>query len=354
MTQSQSWLLIIVSFIVVGLLYVLQPVLTPFVVGIAIAYMADPFADRLESRGCSRTMATVIVFAALILLLMAMLLGIVPLLVKQIQTLVQLLPHLEIWYNVTLLPWLQANLGVDVRSMQLNLVAEGLSAEWKQAGSVISGVIKYATQSSMSLVSALGSMVMVPVVGFYLLRDFDLLVAKIKALLPINIQPKVSSWAHESNMVLAAFMRGQLLVMLGLGIIYAAGLGFLGLNYALLIGLLAGMASIVPYLGFVVGISAALLVGFFQFDSYLPLALVVAIFAIAQMVESFVLTPLLVGDRIGLHPVAVIFAILAGGQLFGFMGILLALPFAAVIMVLLRHLHTGYVNSSLYGQQDSE
>jgi predicted PurR-regulated permease PerM len=143
-------------------------------------------------------------------------------------------------------------------------------------------------------------------------------------------------------------------VMLSLGVIYALGLSFVGLNYALLIGILAGLASIVPYLGFVVGIAAALLIAFFQFDSYLPIALVCAVFAIGQMVESFVLTPLLVGDRIGLHPVAVIFAILAGGQLFGFMGILLALPIAAVIMVLLRHLHKGYINSPLYGQQDSE
>ena len=144
------------------------------------------------------------------------------------------------------------------------------------------------------------------------------------------------------------------MVMFSLGVIYALGLSLVGLNYALLIGILAGLASIVPYLGFVVGIAAAMTIAFFPFDGYMPLALVLAVFAIGQMIESFVLTPLLVGDRIGLHPVAVIFAILAGGQLFGFMGILLALPIAAVIMVLLRNLHTGYINSSLYGQQDSE
>jgi predicted PurR-regulated permease PerM len=358
MTQSQAWMLIVVGLIVAGLLYVLQPVLTPFLVGMGIAYLADPFADRLEAKGWSRTMATVIVFLILTLIFVAMIIGIVPLLVKQIQTLVQMLPHIEIWYNATLLPWLQSALGLDVKSMQLDLVSEGLSerlsAEWKQAGGVISTVVKYATQSGISLISAFGSMAMVPVVAFYLLRDFDLLTAKIKALLPLNVQPRVSAWAHESNEVLAAFMRGQLLVMLSLGVIYALGLGFVGLNYALLIGVLAGLASIVPYLGFVIGIAVAMVIAFFQFDSYLPLALVLVVFCVGQMVESFVLTPLLVGDRIGLHPVAVIFSILAGGQLFGFMGILLALPFAAVIMVLLRHLHTGYINSPLYGQQGSE
>ena len=354
MKQAQTGLLFFVGLIVAGLLYLLQPVLTPFVVGIGIAYLADPFADRIEARGFSRTVATVIVFVVLTLIFGAIILVLVPLLIKQIQTLVQMLPNIEVWYNATLLPWLQSTLGVDVKSMNLDLVTEGLSAEWKQTGGVISRVVQYATRSSMALISTLGSMAMIPVVAFYMLRDFDLLTSRIKALLPINVQPRVSAWALESNDVLAAFMRGQLLVMFSLGVIYALGLSLVGLNYALLIGILAGLASIVPYLGFVIGIAAAMTIAFFQFDGYMPLALVLAVFTIGQMIESFVLTPLLVGDRIGLHPVAVIFAILAGGQLFGFMGILLALPIAAVIMVLLRNLHTGYINSSLYGQQDSE
>ena len=350
MTQSQAWLLIVVGLILAGLLYILQPVLTPFLVGIGIAYLADPFADRLEARGWPRSMATAIVFLVLILLLIGLFLGIYPLLIKQIQTLVQMLPSIEIWFNATLLPWLQSSLGLDVKSMKLDLVTEGLAAEWKQTGGVISRVAKYATESSMGLISTLGSVAMVPVVAFYMLRDFDLVTERIKMLLPLSIQPQVNAWAIESNNVLAAFMRGQLLVMLSLGAIYALGLHLVGLNYALLIGVLAGLASVVPYLGFVVGIAAALTISLFQFDNYLPLVMVLVVFSVGQIVESFVLTPLLVGDRIGLHPVAVIFAILAGGQLFGFMGVLLALPIAAVIMVLLRHLHKGYINSDLYGQ----
>ena len=350
MTQSQAWLLIVVGLILAGLLYILQPVLTPFLVGIGIAYLADPFVDRLEARGWPRSMATVMVFLVLIFLLIGLFLGIYPLLIKQIQTLVQMLPSIEIWFNATLLPWLQSNLGLDVKSMKLDLVTEGLAAEWKQTGGVISRVAKYATESSMGLISTLGSVAMVPVVAFYMLRDFDLVTERIKMLLPLSIQPQVNAWAIESNNVLAAFMRGQLLVMLSLGAIYALGLHLVGLNYALLIGVLAGLASVVPYLGFVVGIAAALTISLFQFDNYLPLVTVLVVFSVGQIVESFVLTPLLVGDRIGLHPVAVIFAILAGGQLFGFMGVLLALPIAAVIMVLLRHLHKGYINSDLYGQ----
>jgi len=354
MTQSQTWLLIVVSLIIVMLLYSLQAVLTPFFVGIGIAYMADPFADRLEARGWSRTLATCVVFLVLTLTVVAMLVGLVPLVVKQIQTLIYMLPQVETWYNLVLLPWLQDTLAIDIKSLKLDIVTEGLAAEWKQAGGIISRLVKYATSSTMSLISTLGSMAMVPVVAFYLLRDFDLLTGKINALLPRNIQPKVSAWANESDEVLAAFVRGQLLVMLCLSVIYALGLSLLGLNYALLIGILAGLASIVPYLGFAVGIAAAMIIALFQFDGYGPLMMVFAVFGVGQLIESFVLTPLLVGDRIGLHPVAVIFAILSGGQLFGFLGVLLALPVAAVIMVLLRHLHTGYINSPLYGQQDPE
>jgi predicted PurR-regulated permease PerM len=279
---------------------------------------------------------------------------IVPLLVKQIQTLANTLPQAELWYNTILLPWMQVHLGADVKVMNLKLVTDTLSAEWKETGGLISKVIKYATQSSLNLISTLGSMAMIPLVAFYMLRDFDLVTAKLMALFPMNIQPRISVLALESNDVLAAFMRGQLLVMFGLGVIYALGLSFVGLDYALLVGVLGGLASVVPYLGFIVGIASAMTIGFFQFDSLLPLSLVLLVFVVGQMIESFILTPVFVGDRIGLHPVAVIFAILAGGQLFGFMGILLALPISAVIMVLLRNLYTGYINSPLYGQQDSE
>ena len=354
MTQSQTWLLLIVGFILAGLMYLLQPVLTPFIVGVFIAYLADPFADRLEARGFSRTIATVIVFVVLTIVVVGMIIIIVPLLVKQLQALVNLLPQLELWYNTTLLPWLQAALGLDLTAINLQSVTQKLGAQWQQTGGAVSQMVKYATQSSVSFLSTLGSIAMVPVVAFYMLRDFDLVLAKIKALLPINIQPRVSAFALESNEVLAAFLRGQLLVMFSLGIIYALGLSFIGLDYALIIGVLAGLASVVPYLGFIVGIAVAMAIGFFQFDSLLPLSLILTVFAIGQLIESFVLTPLFVGDRIGLHPVAVIFAILAGGQLFGFMGILLALPISAVIMVLLRNLHEGYIKSSLYGQRDSE
>ena len=352
MTQSQAILLCLVGFIIAALLYILQPVLTPFVVGIFIAYLADPFADRIEAKGYNRTLATLIVFAVITLVIVAITLLIAPLIVKQLQTLIASLPQIGDWYNAALVPWLQTTLGVDLSGINLKLVTDTVSAEWRQAGGMASKILQYATHSSANLVSMLGLLLMIPVVAFYMLRDFDLVTAKLLDLFPKALQSKVTALAQESNEVLAAFMRGQLLVMLCLGVIYSIGLGLVGLNYALLIGVIAGLASVVPYLGFIVGVGVAMIVGFFQFDSIWLLGLVALVFMIGQVVESFVLTPWLVGDRIGLHPVAVIFAILAGGQLFGFMGVLLALPIAAVVMVLLRNLHSGYINSSLYGDQD--
>lgn len=210
-------------------------------------------------------------------------------------------------------------------------------------------LLSHATASGLALMAWLANMVLIPVVGFYLLRDWDRMMAKLRGLLPRQREPQVMGLAGECHEVLGAFVRGQLMVMLALGVIYSAGLMLVGLELGLLIGMLAGLAAIVPYMGFVIGIGAALVAGLFQFagDLY-PMLGIVAVFMVGQALEGMVLTPLLVGDRIGLHPVAVIFAILAGGELFGFTGVLLALPVAAVIMVLLRHVHDLYKESEMY------
>jgi len=188
-------------------------------------------------------------------------------------------------------------------------------------------------------------------VTFYLLRDWDHLVGRVNELIPRRSQPVVARLAKESDTVLGAFLRGQLLVMLALAIIYITGLSFIGLDLAILIGLVAGLISFVPYLGFIVGILLAGIAAIVQFHDALHPGYVVLVFALAQAIEGMLLTPLLVGDRIGLHPVAVIFAILAGGQLFGFVGVLLALPVAAVIAVILRYAHERYKESGLYGRE---
>jgi predicted PurR-regulated permease PerM len=227
-----------------------------------------------------------------------------------------------------------------------------LTANWREAGGVAARVLESVTRSGLALFGWLVNLVLIPVVAFYLLRDWRELVARIDQMLPRDWAPVMRRLARESDTVLGAFMRGQLLVMLALGLFYTLGLWLVGLELALLIGMLAGLVSFVPYLGFTIGILAALLAGWFQFQEFMPLLWVVMVFGLGQLLESLWLTPRLVGESIGLHPVAVIFAIMAGGQLFGFVGVLLALPVASVSMVLLRYAHQQYLNSELYEGKD--
>jgi predicted PurR-regulated permease PerM len=204
------------------------------------------------------------------------------------------------------------------------------------------------TRSSLALVQWVGNMVLIPVLTFYLLRDWDILVARFRELLPRRHAEKVTQISLECDDMLAGFIRGQLLVMSALSLIYTVGLMIIGVELALLLGVIAGVVSFVPYLGLIVGVVLSGLAALLQFGDWMPVVYVVIVFSVAQMIEGMVLTPRFVGERIGLHPVAVIFAVLAGGQLFGFTGVLLALPVAAVVVVLLKHAHERYVSSDLY------
>ncbi|WP_342455194.1 AI-2E family transporter [Spartinivicinus poritis] len=347
-TDSQRWFILGVLLIVIALIYLLKPILPPFLVGMVLAYLGDPIADKLEAKGMSRTWAVTIVFTALSLVGSLLLLIMLPQLIIQIKNLIQYLPIWQEWLQVNVIPVLHSQLGIDPGAFKLDTITQHITATWRDAGSFLTPIIKSATASGVAIVTALANLFLVPVVTFYLLRDWDIMMAKISSLLPRSIEPVVKQLASECDEVLGAFLKGQLIVMLCLGLIYSTGLWVVGLQFAVIIGLIAGLASIVPYMGFAIGIGAALIAAAFQFDSMLPFVGVVVVFIVGQILEGMVLTPLLVGDRIGLHPVAVIFAILAGGQLFGFVGILIALPVAAIIMVLLRHLHDIYKLSDLY------
>jgi predicted PurR-regulated permease PerM len=265
----------------------------------------------------------------------------------------ELAPQMLDWLQHTALPWAQSKFGLSDNFWKFDKLKAAISDHMGQTTDIVGVVLSQATASGLALIGWLANLVLIPVVSFYLLRDWDLMMAKIRSLLPRDREQRVVTLAGECHEVLGAFVRGQLLVMLALGVIYAAGLMLLGLELGLLIGLIAGLAAIVPYMGFVIGIGAALIAGLFQFHGDLyPMLGIVAVFMVGQALEGMVLTPLLVGDRIGLHPVAVIFAILAGGELFGFTGVLLALPVAAVIMVLVRHLHDLYKDSDVYSGVD--
>ena len=356
MADSRRWVWWGVALGFALFVYFLHPILTPFLVAIVLAYMFDPVVDRLERAGLSRTWGTVAVFGLLTVIMMTLLLALVPLLAKQLLKLYQLAPLVLDWLQHTAMPWVQAKLGLSDSFWKFDKIKAAITEHMGQATDIVGIVLSQATASSLALIGCLANLVLIPVVAFYLLRDWNIMMAKIRGLLPRARADQIVSLAKECHDVLGAFVRGQLLVMLALGVIYSAGLMFVGLELGLLIGLMAGVAAIVPYMGFIVGIGAALIAGLFQFGGDLyPMLGIVAVFMVGQALEGTVLTPLLVGDKIGMHPVAVIFAILAGGELFGFTGVLLALPVAAVIMVLVRHVQDLYKDSQVYkGSEDPQ
>lgn len=348
LNDSQKWLLLAVTLTVGFLLYLLAPVLTPFLVAALLAYLGDPLVDRMEAKGLPRTAAVVVMFALLLSLMAGLVLLLVPALQQQLVALAKALPVYVGWVQANLAPWLSQTFGIDAIMFDLSTLTSTLQEHWSQMGGAAGGIMSWLSSSSMALVAALANLVLIPVVTFYLLRDWDHLVVRLRGLLPRKWETTAVQLAKDSDTVLGSFLRGQLLVMLVLGAVYSLGLWWVGLELALIIGVVAGLVSFVPYLGFIIGILLAGVAAMMQFHEAYYLLLVAAVFGVGQALEGMLLTPMLVGDKIGLHPVAVIFAVMAGGQLFGFVGVMLALPAAAVIMVLLRYLHQQYQQSELY------
>jgi len=346
MTGVNKWYGLLVVVITGFLVYLLAPVLTPFMSAAILAYMGDPLVDRLETR-MPRTLAVVIVFVCLTTLAVIALIVIIPMIERQILVLGQKVPGYIEAIQTKLIPWLNARFGLSLE-LDFPALKTSLQTAWKDAGGLVTTTLGYVSRSGVVLVGWLANLLLIPVVTFYLLRDWDIMISRIGELVPRRNLPVVSRLATSSDEVLGAFLRGQLLVMLALSLIYSIGLWIVGLDLALLSGVIAGLVSFVPYLGFIVGILVAGIAALMQFQDLIHIVYVLLVFGIGQLAEGMLLTPLLVGDRIGLHPVAVIFAVLAGGQLFGFLGVLLALPVAAVIAVILRYLHERYKDSVMY------
>jgi len=330
------------------LVYLLAPVLMPFIIATLLSYLGNPLVNRLVDLRLPRLAAVLIVFMVIFLLIILVPLLLLPMIEKQAAVLMQNWPSYIDWLQNTVIPWIQGRFGVEGIELDLSGLKEAFLAHWQQVGGTAASLVKSISKSGLVLVGWLANLVLIPVVTFYLLRDWEALLRRIHELLPRTIEPTVVKLAHDCDEILGTFMRGQLSVMLALGIVYSIGLWIVGLNVALLIGMLAGIVSFVPYLGFIIGILTAGIASIVQFHDLLHLGFVVIVFVVGQMLEGMLFTPLLVGDRIGLHPVAVIFTVMAGGQLFGFAGILLALPVAAIIAVLLRHFRGRYVASELY------
>ncbi|MFC1747869.1 AI-2E family transporter [Pseudomonadota bacterium] len=349
MTDSQKWLLFMGVAGLGWLLYLLAPVLTPFLVAAALAYLGDPLVDRLEERNLSRTTSVLIVFMGLLLVAIIAIVVVVPALQREIVAVIKKLPGYIDWLQHSVLPWFSAQLGIDMSGWDLDRLKLMIKEHWQQVGGAAAGVMDSISRSGIALLGLIANLVLIPVLTFYLLRDWDLLVARIHELIPIRYENRAARLAKDCDEVLGAFMHGQLLVMISLGTVYSVGLWIIGLDMAMLIGMGAGLVSFVPYLGFILGMLVAGVAVVMQFHDAIHLIYVLIVFGVGQTLESFLLTPYLLGDRIGLHPVAVIFAVMAGGQLFGFVGILIALPMAAVIMVLLTHAHEHYISSDVYG-----
>ena len=334
---------------VLWLVWLLAPILSPFVFAALLGWLGDPLVDRLERAGRGRNTAVILVFSVMSLVLILALLILVPLLERQVITLMESLPRYRDWFIGTALPWLEQRTGLQIVAwLDPTRLFTLIRENWEEAGGFATTVLGYVSRSGFAVLGIVANIVLLPVLTFFFLRDWDLLVGRVGALIPRDHFDIVRKLVMESDAVLGGFLRGQMLVMLILGVLYGVGLWLVGLDLGILIGVIGGLLTFVPYLGpatvIVLGSVAALV----QFGDWQHLAGVAVVFTIGQVIESYWLTPKLVGDRIGLHPMAVIFAVLAGGQLFGFLGMLLALPIAAVANVLLRYAHERYTGSRLY------
>lgn len=343
---DNRWLILIALFIF--LMYLLLPVLMPFFVAAILAYICDPLVDKLSELRVhqfkiNRTTATLVVMLGLIGAIAILFLVLVPLVQKELSLIAKRLPEFLDNIRHYVEPWLQAKFGIDfdINSTQIQKV---LSENWQTAGNVL----KIASTHGIALIGVIANIFLLPIVLFYLLRDWDILVAKVGQLIPLKCYGKTVAMAKEVDEVLAGFLRGQLSVMLALSLYYSGGLWLAGLDMALPIGLIAGLLGFVPYLGFALAVALALMVAALQYTSIGQAVPVIIVFTIGQLLETYVLTPQLVGKRIGLHPVVVIFALLAGGQLFGFIGVLLALPVSAALAVAMHHIKNYYLASSSY------
>ncbi|WP_135076798.1 AI-2E family transporter [Terasakiella sp. SH-1] len=343
--QLRIWSFSLLVFIV--LLYVLRDVLTPFVAGMAVAYFIDPLADKLEKWGLSRTAATSVITIAFFILTIGALSTLLPVLTSQIIGFAGRVPiyfdHLHAILEPVAKQIFSGASEADLK--ELGATAAGFA---KQAFSVIGNLLQKLISGGAALFDVISILVLTPLVTFYLLRDWDLLVARIDHWLPRKHAPTIREQFRLIDETLAGFVRGQASVCLMLGTFYAVGLSVLGLEFGLLVGLGAGLISFIPYFGSILGFGVSISIALVQFSDMTQVGLVAGVFAIGQVLEGNVLTPKLVGEKVGLHPVWVIFALMAGGALAGFTGVMLAVPVAAIIGVLVRFGLAQYMKSALY------
>ena len=347
-----KWL-ILIAF-VGWVLYLIGPALVPFVVAALFAYLFNPVVEKLEQRGIGRPLGVSLVFLILTLVLVGIVLVLIPFMERQVGKFIEQLPRWTDWAHDVAAPWLQQTFGVSLDAFDGEGLVSMLQGHWKEAGGFATKLLAEVSKSGFAIVAWMLNLVIIPVAAFYLLRDWNIVVERMHALVPRSIEPIVVRLTHESDETLGGFLRGQLSVMIILGTLYGIGLWSVGISVGPLIGMVAGLISFVPYLGAIVGVGMGVIAALVQYQDSFHVLLVAIVFIVGQLLEGYVLVPKLVGDKIGLHPVAVMFAILAGGELFGFVGVLLALPVAAVVMVLLRYAYERYTQSEMYQETEAE
>ncbi len=343
--QIRFWFFGLLVFLI--LLFFLSSVLLPFVAGMAIAYLLDPVCDKLEAMGASRTIATSIVTLIFLVVVLLVILLLIPLIVGQAARLLENLPgYLEFARAkvATLLTMIEMRVDDQMLEKLRSAVLGSADNVFSWLTTAVVGVLS----GGVAVVNLLSLMVITPVVSFYLLRDWDKIVERVDGWLPRDHAEQIRELVKEVDSTLSGFLRGQGTVCLILGAFYAIGLSIAGLDFGLIVGMTAGILSIVPYVGSIVGLALSVGLALGQFDSLTPVIAVAAVFFAGQMLEGYILTPNLVGDKVGLHPVWLIFGLLAGGTLFGFVGILLAVPVAAVIGVGVRFGLGQYLASHYY------
>ena len=346
-TQQRAWSWGIGMAGFLALFYLLRGVMLPFVAGMAVAYFLDPACDWLERKGCSRTVATSLISVAFFVALALVLVLLVPLAYSQTLDFFQKLPAYVASIRekaVPLIGGLKPLIGeqglAELRDAMTSHTGEAVTWLARFAGGLLTRL-----EAVANLISLL---VITPIVSFYLLRDWDHLVARVDGWLPRDHAATIRARFREIDGTLAGFVRGQVTVCLTLGVFYGIGLTLAGLDFGLIVGFATGVVSFVPFFGMLLGFVVGMGLAVAQFDSMAQIGIVAAVFLVGQVIEGNFLTPKLVGERVGLHAVWVMFALLAGGALFGFVGVLLAVPVAAVIGVLSRFAVDRYLQSPLY------
>lgn len=336
------WLVAI--FVIAALflsIYAIKGILLPFIAGLAVAYFLDPAADTLERWRVPRWLATVIILVAFFLLALAILVMIWPLASAQIKGIAQAFPV----YVAKVKPLILSLVDQAGPERAKELVGQFSGRLAEIAGSFAQNIIS----GGLALFNIVSLLLITPVVAFYLLRDWDKMTAQIDAWLPRKYEPVIKQLLHESDMVLAGFVRGQVMVVAAEAVLYAAGWTLLGLEYGLILGILAGILAFVPFVGPLFAVAMSMIIAIGQFgDNYLMIAAVFGVFLFVQAIEGTVLQPRFIGERVGLHAVWVLLAVFAGGHLMGFVGVLIALPVAAVIAVLARFALKQYLASHMY------